>query len=342
MKYPELYFDSNDVERGYYVYAHKCRKTNQIFYVGKGKEGRAWNDRRSREWHEHVAKLERGYDVLLLHDDLTEEEAIELERIQIEAQGGPASEGGRLINWIPGEAGHGFGVAAGFTISLGDEPDEETRRLNAQCQIAYRCARKFKTLTKHEKDNLAAQFDQIVGPATAPVEMLWEEYFAEGRDADFPHVLESCRSHCFWISDLAHQISRRKISSVAFCEQVDDQIDQFESALHEAAKKKESPDHLAMCQRAFDAVLAWCTHFANGTREDANKAFDTVWISHRFPPQPQHDEDFAMYVALNRVCFGDRRADEQCRIRDEMIQERAHASLRVARPPEAGPLPGST
>jgi hypothetical protein len=332
MQYPELYFDADDVERGYYVYAHKCRKTNQIFYVGKGKEGRAWNDRRSRAWKEHVEKLEQGFDVLLLHDDLTEEEAIDLERVEIDAQGGPASAGGRLINWIPGEFGQGFGVAFGFQLGGGDEPDEETRRLNEECRIAYRCARRFKALTKQQKDELAMQFDHIVRPATQPIEMLWEEYCAARRDAEFPDVLESSRSKCYWISDLAHQISRRKISYIQFCEQVDDQVEQLESTIREAIKESQSSDHITLCQRAYDAVTVWCALFADGTRDEAQSASDRVWIRHRFPPGERFDEDFAKYVALTRAFFGDKQADDRLSIRAEMIRE---VDRRLEAPPPA-------
>ena len=35
-KVGRLYVDSEGVERGYYVYAHREKETGEVFYIGKG------------------------------------------------------------------------------------------------------------------------------------------------------------------------------------------------------------------------------------------------------------------------------------------------------------------
>jgi hypothetical protein len=71
----------------FYVYEHWRLDTDTCFYVGKGKEGRAYSRRsRNAHWKNIVCKLERlgsGYEIRLVATGLTEEEAfrIEIERI---------------------------------------------------------------------------------------------------------------------------------------------------------------------------------------------------------------------------------------------------------------------
>lgn len=61
----------------YYVYAH-VKPDQTVFYVGKGTRGRAWSTHGRNPWWKHtVAKY--GYEVLLLADGLTQEQAVEEE-----------------------------------------------------------------------------------------------------------------------------------------------------------------------------------------------------------------------------------------------------------------------
>ena len=60
----------------YYVYAHRRNDTGSIFYIGKGKDSRAWktSGRESNKyWCNIVAK--HGHTVELLKENLTEEES---------------------------------------------------------------------------------------------------------------------------------------------------------------------------------------------------------------------------------------------------------------------------
>ena len=77
-----------------YVYAH-LDENGTPFYVGKGIGRRAWTDDRHPLWHRYVEKHLNGkYSVAILEDDLTSDQAEEIESIWI------AQESGTLVNWI--------------------------------------------------------------------------------------------------------------------------------------------------------------------------------------------------------------------------------------------------
>lgn len=67
------------MEYKFYVYIHTRVTDNTIFYVGKGHGKRAWNVRdRSSYWKHIVAK--HNYNVVILQESLTEEQAFMLEK----------------------------------------------------------------------------------------------------------------------------------------------------------------------------------------------------------------------------------------------------------------------
>ena len=62
----------------FYVYIHTRATIGGVFYVGKGHGKRAWSkESRNRHWHRIVRKYD--YNVIIIEDDLTEEEAKLLE-----------------------------------------------------------------------------------------------------------------------------------------------------------------------------------------------------------------------------------------------------------------------
>ena len=87
----------------FYVYGH-FKPDGNIFYIGKGHGRRAWRrSGRSNFWHRTVQK-HGGYQVVLLHEHLSEDEAFLTEKEEIEFWG-RRSDGGFLINLTDGGDG---------------------------------------------------------------------------------------------------------------------------------------------------------------------------------------------------------------------------------------------
>lgn len=94
----------------YYVYFHINPLTNKVFYVGKGKLKRAFDKRkRSEHWRRVVNKY--GYIVDIIHSNISEEKAFELEIMYIKRFGIE-----NLVNSTIGGSG-------GDTISLNPNRD---------------------------------------------------------------------------------------------------------------------------------------------------------------------------------------------------------------------------
>jgi hypothetical protein len=87
----------------FYIYAH-YKPDGNIFYVGKGRSKRAWKTYgRSDFWYKTVNK-HGGYEVVLLYENLSEDEAFRLEKEEIEFWG-RRKDGGFLINLTDGGDG---------------------------------------------------------------------------------------------------------------------------------------------------------------------------------------------------------------------------------------------
>jgi tetratricopeptide (TPR) repeat protein len=81
--------------RDFYVYLHKD-VTGRVFYVGKGTGRRAWSeDGRHEVWKRFVREQLNGhYEVVIIKDRLTEDEALDLEEDLI------SEHGTHLVNWF--------------------------------------------------------------------------------------------------------------------------------------------------------------------------------------------------------------------------------------------------
>jgi len=65
-----------------YVYFHINLVSNEVFYVGKGKDKRAWSKtNRNQHWKNVVNKY--GYRVDIIHENLSEKRAFEWEKLYI-------------------------------------------------------------------------------------------------------------------------------------------------------------------------------------------------------------------------------------------------------------------
>ena len=71
----------------YYVYYHIDVNTKEIVYIGKGKNNRAWDfnlNARNQEWNEYIKN--NKIDVKLIVVDISEEEALAIERTLIQVK----------------------------------------------------------------------------------------------------------------------------------------------------------------------------------------------------------------------------------------------------------------
>ena len=109
-----------------YLYRHIRLDINQPFYIGIGENGRAYSKRdRNVNWHNIVNVTD--YEVEILMDGLTREEAFKKEREFIELYGRKDNGTGILCNKTNGGNGQ-----SGWKIS------EETRKKMGEAQLGNR------------------------------------------------------------------------------------------------------------------------------------------------------------------------------------------------------------
>ncbi len=94
------------VVKKYYIYGHYTADTNELFYVGKGhgrRCGQLSSKRRNKFWQNVVNK--HGVRVEILIENLTEEEAFQLEMVLIKQYGRRDLGTGPLVNLTNGGEG---------------------------------------------------------------------------------------------------------------------------------------------------------------------------------------------------------------------------------------------
>jgi hypothetical protein len=266
-KYPQRYIDEDDVERGYYVYAHLCKMTRRIFYVGKGHTGRAWSTNRPAAWQEYVAGLPEGYEVRLLHRDLTEVESFQLEKEEITKNGGAAAVGGTLLNWLPESTMDGdIGPAAVIGIQW-DLSEHEKERL-----AAYEAVRRFRPLSPSERKNAAERLKDAAEGTYSKIAKLYSGYL--DRDEDYPDYLSSARDINTEIFTLARRLEGKKIGYGEFCEATADQVEQLGWNCDEIS---EGGQYRELIAENLAAVRLWFSQFEiPGNKEAAEKAKQDV------------------------------------------------------------------
>jgi hypothetical protein len=87
------------------IYQHKRKDTNEVFYVGIGRAINRAHTKKSRNqhWHNIVNKI--GYDVEILYEDISWEEACEKEVELIKKYGRMDLKQGPLVNMSDGGDG---------------------------------------------------------------------------------------------------------------------------------------------------------------------------------------------------------------------------------------------
>jgi hypothetical protein len=217
----KLYFDSEGVQRGYYVYLHRDRATGDVFYVGKGCGKRAWDtSSRHQLWEERVSSLKGGWEVELAVEDLSEIEAFELEAHLVEEHGGPASAGGNLTNWHPGGEDP---ISIRQGIDLG--PDYE------EWDQAYCDARNFKDWPRDRQEAAAQQLQQDLQPAIAKIDELNKEAFETGDERLSSSITDlDCilGSHLDTVKDYLRRRASWKDLGISLEETVDDLASEME------------------------------------------------------------------------------------------------------------------
>ena len=261
-KYPRRYIDEHEVERGYYVYVHLCKKTRLVFYVGKGHTGRAWSKNRNYIWHEYVEKLPEGYEVQLLHKDLTEIESFELEKEEIAKNGGAAAVGGTLLNWMPRSNMDGdLGPAA--VVGIRWEADEQMKEQIA----AYNAVRRFQLLSPERKE-AAERLKESVMASYSQIAQIYNA--CRDRHEESPDYLQTARDINSFIFTLDRRFAKKKISYAAFCKETEDQVKQLEYNFEEI---EEIGAYRALLADNLESVKKWFSQFEiPGNKESAQKA----------------------------------------------------------------------
>ena len=115
------------MDNSYYVYAH-YKSNGTIFYVGKGKGYRAWVEspgQRSKLWLRTAEK--HGLTVKIWAENLTNQQALDMEKEWIQLYGRVNIKTGPLVNLTDGGDG-GNGIKGKHHYMYGKTPSVETRK----------------------------------------------------------------------------------------------------------------------------------------------------------------------------------------------------------------------
>ncbi|WP_341284875.1 GIY-YIG nuclease family protein [Priestia megaterium] len=93
----EILSESLEVKLDYYVYEYVIKENQEVFYVGKGTSKRAWRDTRNAACEQ--IKNEYNWEIRIVKENLTEEEALNLEKELIQKY---RKSGDLLTNILPG------------------------------------------------------------------------------------------------------------------------------------------------------------------------------------------------------------------------------------------------
>ena len=136
------------MENNYYIYFHTNLECDEVFYVGKGKDKRAWSKaHRSQHWKNVVNKY--GYKVEIIHKNLSEKTAFELEKSYIKILGREDLGEGYLVNHTDGGEGQ-----SGIIRS------DETRK---KMSYANKGKNPWITGKKHSKETCEKITEKILG-----------------------------------------------------------------------------------------------------------------------------------------------------------------------------------
>lgn len=126
----------------FYVYKHINKKTNEVFYIGKGSGKRAYDKiNRNKNWIEYTKNNE--YYVTIFKDSLTEDEAYDMEIDEIKKIGldklTNISSGGRYTFYTIPEKDYEIGrqYLNNWTSSFKNKSNDILERFDKYCLKNY-------------------------------------------------------------------------------------------------------------------------------------------------------------------------------------------------------------
>lgn len=118
------------MENVFYVYLHRRKTDNKVFYVGKGKGNRATSKHGRSEWWKRTAD-KHGFEVEIVFDNLSEEESFECEKntiLEFRYFGHP------LVNMTDGGEGMSGHKPSKETLAKRSEKLKGQKRTPEQCR----------------------------------------------------------------------------------------------------------------------------------------------------------------------------------------------------------------
>jgi len=216
--------DNDGVERGFYVYVHKDKSNDVPFYVGKGRGKRAYSEsRRTRAWSEKVAGLQNGYEVGIVAEDLSEEEAFDLEGDLIGKYGRLINNTGPLVNKTEGGSLDGEIIASiSFALPRTQEEQREAdREATPLKQHTWEIRKQLGASITTQFQSFQRSYDALVGEFVEEAED--EETDLEGAIDDVIQVALSSAKH----------LAKRQLSLNDFYRDIEEEREYLESMLED-------------------------------------------------------------------------------------------------------------
>ena len=211
-------------------------------------------------WQEKVATLKNGWEVAILETDLSEIEAFELEETLVWEHGGPASEGGKLTNWLPG----------------GEDPVSVKISFDAGLKFrtwhrVYWEARRFTNAGRDAQESIAMRLQNLLEPVFQKLTAL-EEVAEQIRDESLADSVLTLDSNLQGQRETTDDFLRRRVFWHDFAMNLEFMLDGLEP--EDLAELHENVRPLA------EAVLASATvlleEIDSGNRKEAEAEAERV------------------------------------------------------------------
>lgn len=282
--HPPLFIDDDGIERGYYVYVHANKSTGRVFYVGKGKEARAWDvERRSDAWKKFIAGLADGYEVRLIKTGLSESEAFEEEAKAVNEHGGGASQGGTLVNWIPGGED-----PVSVTFAIGCDPASPY----SQSSLAYAEARVFRKLSRRDQEAHARALRTRMTEVVQRLTRYRDEQRKAGDAVELTRA-ETALSDDWGFESDTSDFLRRRTSWQDYCLSVEWRIDSLRDRIaEESLGEVVTP----LATELLGILDEWFALVDSGNRKEAEAASHAAWV------QAHGGDEKAAWANMLKTC----------------------------------------